>query len=174
MRIFGLQRLALFREAEKNRNIDKRVKSIRDKKRDGNDLRFMGESFPIFDERGLLHIGKLTFAIEVAGSDSLDLMFNNFRRIFVKIRSMSENKETGILRVSNSFSRGGHYLLGAMEKDLRHRFMKSNRLAIVKGLIVALSDRALELKFSRDDLFGKVAAADEIRDNINRFRFDLP
>ena len=108
------------------------MKSIRDKKRNDNNVRRVRHLVPISDERLFLHIGVFDSSIrDFAGTNRLCLVLDCLCRVGIERRSVSYDEDSCFFW---RHTRGN--FPGPFFDDLGHRRVNSDRICVVERLAV--------------------------------------
>ena len=160
----------LLADPQQFRNLLIGVQPIGNKKWHNNDICREGPLRPSAHERLFLQKHPNDLGVLAAGLDSGGLRLDREPGVFVERCAVSYDHQRRVSRID-----AGGNLPGSAEQDFGHPRVVPHRFAILErpgGQTIPggqMSHRTGQAKFPRDDFPGKIAFADEIRDDI-----DLP
>ena len=156
-------RTDLLFQSQQHRNVLERVQSVRDEKRDDDDIRGIRHLIPIRNEWLFLHVGVRHQRVARPGcGDEIRLVPDGFRRVLVQPGAVPGDDQRGVRRIRVRCN-----LLRPAEDQACHRRMDAHRQAIMEGFPVAHRRVPRKLELPRDDVLGEIPFADEIGDDID-------
>lgn len=155
-------------DAEQDRDVLVRVKTIGNEKWHNDYLVSWCELVPLGDEGCFFHVGIGHRGIAgTRGNDQVDLIANRFGGVLVESRAVASDDERGL-----GWLHARCDLFGATQEELGHGRMNPNRRAVMKRFAANDGGRAIKSKLARDHILREIAFADEVRHYIDLIGID--
>ena len=169
--------------AEQDRDVLLRVHAVADEERHDDDVFRAREFVAISDARLFFEEHGMDRGIFVGRADNFDLALDGFAGIFILLRAVTGDEQSGFLRVrrARKWKLGGDFA-GAKEQHTRHALVRADGFAKTKFRVSGFDFRVAgqESQFAGDHIAAEIAFADEERDdeyfgfrNIREHGFDL-